>query len=51
MYVARGRAAGGEGMHQRVVGVEQPAQGSGYSPELLEFKECWDSALRYRVWI
>jgi len=27
--------------------MEQPAQGSGYSPELLEFKECWDSALRH----
>ena len=31
----RGGAAGGEGkgLHQRVVGMEQPAQGSGHSPE------------------
>ena len=38
-------------MHQRAVGVQQPAQGSGYSPELLELKECLDTAIRHRVWI
>jgi len=26
-------------------------QGSGHGPELLEFKECLESALRCRVWI
>ena len=47
----RGGAAGGEGkgLHQRVVGMERAAQGSGHSPELLELKECLDSALRHRV--
>ena len=49
----RGGAAGGEGqgVPQRAVGMEQPAQGSGHSPELLEFKECLDNTLRHRVWI
>ena len=32
-----------------MVGMEQAAQGSGHSPELLEFKECLDAALRHRV--
>jgi len=34
----RGGAAGAEGkaLHQRAVGMDQPAQGSGHSPELLE---------------
>ena len=43
----RGGAAGGEGkgLHQRVVGMERAAQGSGHSPELLELKEHWDNAL------
>ena len=47
----RGGAAGGEGkgLHQRAVGMEQAAQGSGHGPELLEFKERLDSALRLRV--
>ena len=31
--------------------MEQTAQGSGHGPELLEFKEHLDSALRHRVWI
>jgi len=31
--------------------VEWAAQGSGHSPELLEFKELLDSTLRHRVWI
>ena len=31
--------------------MEQAAQGSGHSPELSEFYECLDSALRHRVWI
>ena len=35
-------------LHCRVVGM---AQGSGHSPELLEIKECLDSALSHRVWI
>ena len=29
--------------------MEQAAQGSGHSPELLEFKEYLNSALRHRV--
>ena len=33
------------------MGMEQAAQGSGHGPELTEFKECWDNALRHRVWI
>jgi len=33
----RGGAAGdeGKGLHQRVVGMEQPAQGSGHGPKCL----------------
>ena len=48
MELRQGRAAGGWGqsVHQRVVGMEQPAQGSGHGPELLEFKEHLDNALR-----
>ena len=51
MELRQGRAAGGwgQGVHQRMVGMEQPAQGSGHGPELLESKECLDSALRHRV--
>jgi len=47
----RGGAAGGQGqvLHQRLVGMEQGAQGSGHSPELPEFKECLDNTLRLRV--
>ena len=47
----RGGAAGGEGqgLHQRAVGMERAAQGSGHSPELPEFKESLDNALRHRV--
>ena len=41
----------GKILHQSVVGMEQAAQGSGHSPELSEFYECLDSALRHRVWI
>lgn len=29
----------------------QRAQSSGYGSELTEFKECLDSALRWRVWV
>ena len=36
-------------LHQRAVGIEQAAQSNGHSPELLEFRECLDSALRHRV--
>ena len=46
MELCQGRGSGGwgQGLHQRVVGMEQPAQGSGHSPELLEFKESiWTS--------
>ena len=47
----RGGAAGGEGkgLRQRAGGMEQAAQGSGYSPKLMEFKGCLDTALRYGV--
>ena len=47
----RGGAAGGEGkgLHQRAVGMERAAQGSGHSPRLPEFKECSHNALRHRV--
>ena len=31
--------------------MEQAPQESGHSPELLEIKECLDSALSHRVWI
>ena len=34
-------------MHQRVVGMEQAAQGSGHGPKLAEFKECLDTTLRH----
>ena len=35
MELRQGRAAGGEGkgLHHRAVGMEQPAQGCGHSPE------------------
>ena len=44
----RGGAAGGEGkgLHQRVVGNEQPAQG-----QVLEFRKCLGSVLSHRDWI
>jgi len=44
--------AGGEGkdLHQRVVGMEQPAQGSARGPELLKLEDGLDSALRHWVW-
>ena len=32
-------------MPQRVVGMEQAAQGSGHSPELLELRELWDHVI------
>lgn len=49
----RGGAAGGEGkgLHQRAVGMEQPAQGSGHGPKLPELRERLDTALRHWVWI
>jgi len=31
--------------------MEEAAQGSGHGPELLKLKECWDNALRCRVWV
>jgi len=34
---------------QRAVGMEQTAQSNGHGPELLEFRERLDSALRHRV--
>ena len=42
---------GGEGkvLHQRAVGTEQAAQGSGHSPELMEFNECLENAIRYMI--
>ena len=48
MELCQGRGSGGwgQGLHQRAVGMEQPAQGSGHGPELLEFKEHLDNALR-----
>ena len=51
MELRQGRGSWGErkGLHQRAVGMEQAAQGSGHSPELLELKECLDTALRHRV--
>jgi len=49
----RAGAAGGQGkgLHQRAVGMEWAAQGSGHSPELLELKERLDSVLKHRVWL
>ena len=45
----RGRWGEGKGLHQRAVGMEQPAHSSGHGPKLLEFKECLDSALGHWV--
>ena len=47
----RGGAAGGwgQGLHQRAVGMEQPAQGSGHGSKMLEFKEYVNNNLRHRV--
>ena len=47
----RGGAAGGEGqvLHQRAVGMERAAQGSGCSTELLEFEKHLNNSLRHRV--
>ena len=36
---------------QRVVGMEQAAQGSGHGPELTKLRKCWDTALRHWVWV
>jgi len=49
----RGGAAVGLGMvlHQKVVGMEQAAQGSGDSLKLAQFNKHLDNALRERVWI
>ena len=47
--VRGGRLGVGDGLHQRVVGMEQPAHGSGHSRELLEFKECLDITLECMV--
>jgi len=41
----------GKILHQSVVGMEQAAQGSGHSPELLELQEYLYRALRHRVWV
>ena len=48
---ATGAAAGGwgQGLHQRAVGMERPAQGSGHSLKLPEFKERFDDTLRHMV--
>jgi len=35
----------------RVVGMEQAAQGSGHSPELMELRENCNTALSHRVWM
>ena len=35
-------------MHQRAVGMERAAQGSGHSPELSQCKKHLDNDLRYR---
>ena len=53
MELCQGRAGGGEGkvLHQRAVGMQWAAQGSGHSPELPEIRECLDGALRNGVWI
>ena len=53
MELCQGRAGGGEGkvLHQRAVGMQWAAQGSGHSPELPEIRECLDGALRKGVWI
>jgi len=47
----RGGAAVGLGMvlHQKVVGMEQAAQGSGDSLKLAQFNKHLDNALRERV--
>lgn len=39
----------GKALQQRVVGLEQAAQGSRHGPVLPEFKERWDSTLAHRV--
>ena len=36
-------------LHQRGVGMEQVAQGSEHSLELLKTKKCLDNGLRHRV--
>ena len=36
---------------QRVVGMEQAAQGSGHGPELTKLRKCWYTALRHWVWV
>ena len=49
----RGGAAGGQGqgLHQRVVGMERAAQGCGHGPRLLKFEKHLDNSLRNMVWI
>lgn len=31
--------------------MEQDAQGSGHSPQLLEHREHWNTSLRHRIWV
>jgi len=45
----RGSWGEGKDLHQRVVGMEQPAQGSARGPELLKLEDGLDNALRHWV--
>jgi len=48
------RGAGGSNRNavlQRAESIEKAAQGSGHSPELLEFRKHFYTARRHRVWI
>lgn len=38
-----------KGLHQRVVGMEQTAQGSEHGPDMLQLRECWGTAFGHRV--
>jgi len=41
----------GKVFHQRVVDMEQAAQGSGHSLKLIEFNKLLGSAFRHGVWL
>ena len=50
---ARGGTAEGEGkgLHQRAVGMERPAQGSGHGPQCQSSGSVWRALSTLRVWI
>ena len=49
MELCQRRVGWGLGKGSAPVGMEQAAQGDGHGPELLQLRERWETAVRYRV--